>query len=162
MVWGVVVRISDGWECMDAVNNVWCMLEVANKGNNETERYHDGARSREWCTPVSGQAGLNSLGGLARCSQSSRYHLNHKPTTVYTHGSGPSHTNERLSSNDGSIRCRAKQLMSTTKLHVPWCRAWLHRWRSQGGGGGVLLRRQYVPLSVMRGFCQLAGKEMDI
>lgn len=51
---------------------------------------------------------------------------------------------ERLCGDGGSIWSGAKQLLSITKRHVPWCRAGLHRWRSQvsllalRGGGGVV------------------------
>lgn len=51
---------------------------------------------------------------------------------------------------------KAKQLLSTT-YHVPWCRAWLHRWRSQvsllalGGSGGLF--------SVEKAICPSDGSE---
>lgn len=59
---------------------------------------------------------------------------------------------------------RAKQLLSITKLHVPWCQAGLHRWRSQvssltfegvGGKRGGLF-------SVEKAICpSVSGEELE-
>ncbi len=74
---------------------------------------------------------------------------------------------ERLCSINGSIWSTAKQLLSITKLHVPWCRAGLHRWRSQvslltlWGGGGLFSVEKAICPSVSSERLVPTGRKRD-